>query len=59
MRVWYKVGVPQNTPQTNGWRIFDSYGEHVATVYEESMRDMYLQRPGYTAEAVKTNDPRW
>lgn len=52
--------VAQNTEtKTNSWRIYDSYGEHVATVYEESIRDEYLSRPGYTAEAVQTKDPRW
>lgn len=56
---YWVVAQNTDTQKTNSWKIYDSYGEHVATVYEESIRDMYLQRPGYTAEAVKTNDPRW
>ena len=45
--------------QPNAWRIFDSYGDHVATVYEQDMLEAWLAKPGYTAEPVRIKDPRW
>lgn len=59
---WYNTGVGQNTDTTktpNAWRIYDSYGDHVATVYEADMRDAWLAREGYTAQPVAIKDPRW
>ncbi len=49
----------ETSEKPNAWRIFDSYGDHVATVYDEDAKAAYLTRDGYTAEPVRIKDPRW
>ncbi len=51
--------MPTGTQTPNAWRIKDSYGEHVATVYDADALAAYLAKPGYTAEPVRVKDPRW
>lgn len=53
--------MPQNTDtqKPNAWRIYDSYGEHVATVYEADALAAYLARDGYTAQPVTIKSARW